>query len=195
MYNGKIEIYIKIDLTDNYIQFMFIVVYTQTPTMQVGSLLSLCEWLLRKESLLIVFNHQQGMYFVCNYRFLVSLLHYDVPPGCGRMPHSSFPWFANHGVFPKCFGWIHSQQECIPVGCVPPAAVAVPGALHQAPPGSSPPKPGTPQEQTPQTRHPPAPPPGPGTPRSRPPREQAAPVDRITDACENITLPRLRCGR
>ena len=35
------------------------------------------------------------------------------------------------------------QQECIPVGCVPPAAVAVPGGVHQ-----------TPREQTPpQTRH------------------------------------------
>ena len=39
----QIEIYIKIDLTDNYIQFMFIEVYTQTPTMQLGSRLSLCK--------------------------------------------------------------------------------------------------------------------------------------------------------
>ena len=58
-----------------------------------------------------------------------------------------------------------NEQECIPVGCVPPAAVAVPGGgLHQAPP----------PEQ--------APPPLP-------------PLNRITDACENITLPQLRCGR
>ena len=50
----------------------------------------------------------------------------------------------------------------------------------------------------------PGPPPGPGTPS----QEQAPPapgtlpgtrdapsVNRITDACENITLPQLRCGR
>ena len=54
------------------------------------------------------------------------------------------------------------KQECIPVGCVPPAAVAIQGGLHQAPPG---------------TRHPP----GPGTPGTRPPlgpdipRDQAPP--------------------
>ena len=37
------------------------------------------------------------------------------------------------------------QQECIPVGCLPPAAVAVPGGLHQAPPlDQAPPGPGNP---------------------------------------------------
>ena len=78
------------------------------------------------------------------------------------------------------------KQECIPVGCIPPAAVAVGGGgegLDQIPlnfplgfgPGDPPreqtPRPGTPPEQTP------------------------SPVDRITDACENITLLQLRCGR
>ena len=53
------------------------------------------------------------------------------------------------------------QQECIPVGCVTPAAVAVRGGLNQAP--------CPPQDQAPppETRHPPGtrhPPPGPGTP-------------------------------
>ena len=70
------------------------------------------------------------------------------------------------------------KQECIPVGCVPPTAVAVPGG---SPPGT-PLGAGTPPpEQAPQP-HPP---------------EHAAspPVDRITDACENIALPQLRCGR
>ena len=49
-----------------------------------------------------------------------------------------------------------------------------PGGLHQAPREQTPPRPGTP-----------------------PPEDQAhpPPVDRITDACENITLPQLRCGR
>ena len=57
-----------------------------------------------------------------------------------------------------------------------------------SPPGTpqdqAPPGPGTPPEQAlpPGSRHPP----GAGTP---------PPVDRITDACENITLPQLRCGR
>ena len=38
--------------------------------------------------------------------------------------------------------------------------------------------------------------PGGGSPPGRPSRDQAPPaVDRITDACENITLPQLRCGR
>ena len=78
-----------------------------------------------------------------------------------------------------------SKQECIPVGCVPPAAVAVPrGSL----PGTPHPKEQSPPEQAPPgTRHP---------PKQTPP-EQAPPppVDRITDACENITLPQLRCGR
>ena len=48
------------------------------------------------------------------------------------------------------------QQECIPVGCVPPAAVGVPG---RSPPGA-PPRPGT------------TPPLGLGTPPNPPPREQ-----------------------
>ena len=59
------------------------------------------------------------------------------------------------------------QQECIPVGCIPPAAVAVLGgySLHQAHPQDQ----ASPWEQTPPwdqappgSRHPP----GPGTPRS-----------------------------
>ena len=33
------------------------------------------------------------------------------------------------------------KQECIPVGCVPPAAVAVRGGLHQAPPRDQAPSP------------------------------------------------------
>ena len=81
--------------------------------------------------------------------------------------------------------WIHNlhvnlnpKQECIPVGCIPPAAVAVPG-------GSPP---GTPPDQ--------AHPPGTRSPGSRHPlRSRHLPVDRITDACENITLPQLCCGR
>ena len=75
------------------------------------------------------------------------------------------------------------------------------------PPGSRPPPgPGTPQEQTtpweqtPQNRHPmEQTPPWEKTPPEQAPcplPEQAPPpVDRITDACENITLPQLRCRR
>ena len=58
------------------------------------------------------------------------------------------------------------KQECIPVGCVPPAAVAVPGGLHQAPP----------LEQTsPWTRY---------HPRTKPPREQTPPCGQ-THACKH----------
>ena len=65
------------------------------------------------------------------------------------------------------------KQECIPVGCVPPAAVAVPGG-----------SPGRGGLQAPGT------PPGADPPADTPP-----PINRMTDACENITLPQLRCGR
>ena len=33
------------------------------------------------------------------------------------------------------------KQECIPVGCVPPASVAIGGGLHQAPPQDQAPSP------------------------------------------------------
>ena len=69
---------------------------------------------------------------------------------------------------------LHFQQECIPVGCVPPAAVAVPGGLHQTPPGSRHPS----QGGTPQTRHPP----------DQAPPDQAPPCGQ-THACKHITLP------
>ena len=60
------------------------------------------------------------------------------------------------------------RQECIPVGCVPPAALAIPGGLHQAPPradtpweqtiGTDPPNP----DQAPGSRPHQSRPPGPG---------------------------------
>ena len=104
------------------------------------------------------------------------------------------------------------QQECIPVGCVPPAAVAVrgEGGLHQA----APPGPGTPairhthpQDQAPpRTRDTPPwdkAPPGtrhplrPGTPSDQAPPQtrhpwdpQAPSVGRMTDRCKHITLPK-----
>ena len=75
------------------------------------------------------------------------------------------------------------KQECIPVGCVPPAAVTVTrgggwgrvggGGLHtnthtpldQAPPDQAPPRPGTPGSR----------PPGPGTTQQQTPLDQAPP--------------------
>ena len=69
------------------------------------------------------------------------------------------------------------------------------GGLHQAPPPEGPPG----------SRHPPradTPPPGADTPRKqtphqsrRPPGADTHPVNRMTDACENITLPQPRCLR
>ena len=56
---------------------------------------------------------------------------------------------------------ITTKQECIPVGCVPSAAVAVGEGLHQAPPqdqapsGSRPPQSRPPPEQTPREQTPP----------------------------------------
>ena len=80
---------------------------------------------------------------------------------------------------------IINKEECIPVGCVPPAAVAVRGALHQAPPLDQ----ASPRtRQLPQTWHS-CPPPGtrhspdPGTPR-----DQAPPCGH-THTCKHITLP------
>ena len=71
---------------------------------------------------------------------------------------------------------------------------------EQTSPGlGTPPGPGTPSgaDSPPRSRHPPdqAPPGSRLPPEQAPRREQALPpVDRITDACENITLPQLRCG-
>ena len=59
------------------------------------------------------------------------------------------------------------KQECIPVGCVPPAAVAVPLATHAS--------------------HPP--------PCMPPFATHVAPVDRQTDTCENITFANFVCLR
>ena len=92
------------------------------------------------------------------------------------------------------------KQECIPVGCVPPAAVVIPGGLHQAPPGADPQsrppqEQAPPWEQAPQSRYQL----GAGTPLGAdPPWRSAAmhagippamhagiapPVDRILDTC------------
>ena len=71
------------------------------------------------------------------------------------------------------------KQECIPVGCVPPAAVAVRGCLHPAPPWEQAPPPEGPD------------PLGPGPPGTRhhPGTRHLPPVDRMTDRCKHITLP------
>ena len=95
----------------------------------------------------------------------------------------------------RSYAWenIWTIKECIPVGCVPPAAVAVWGG---SPPGTlpwtmhvplgpgtplpldqAPPRPGTPLDQAPPG---PDTPPAPGPPLS---------TEFLTHACENITLP------
>ena len=95
------------------------------------------------------------------------------------------------------------KQECIPVGCVPPAAVAIRGSppgtpLDQTPlepgipPGADPPPPGAGTPQTrqspragiPWTRHPTVP----GTPPDQAPPDQAPPCGQTHD-CKHITLP------
>ena len=105
-------------------------------------------------------------------------------------------------------GWKHQyynfKQECIPVGCVPPAAVAVcwgvsasvhagihpPGLGLDTPPGvglDSPPGVGL---DTPWP-DPPTSPLGLGLGLDTPPLW----IEFLTHASENITLPQLRCGR
>ena len=88
-----------------------------------------------------------------------------------------------------------------------------PGGVSTRPPGSRPPWKQTPlwQQTPPGSRHPPEqtparsrhPPLGADTPweQTAPPEQTPPgggtppPVKRITDACKNITLPQLRCGR
>ena len=58
------------------------------------------------------------------------------------------------------------KQECIPVGCVPPVALAIPGGSSTRPPWTRPPR----------SRHPPGPDPlGQGTPWSRHPQSKHPP--------------------
>ena len=101
------------------------------------------------------------------------------------------------------------KQECIPGGCVPPAAVAVSAGVSthtHTPPGTRDPL----DKAPPRTRHPPGtehapdqappgtrfprsgPPPGPVTPPDQAPPDQAPPpwTETLTHASENITLPR-----
>ena len=117
--------------------------------------------------------------------------------------------FLRHPVHVHYFTILkYKQQECIPVGFVPPAAISVRRGLHQAPPWDEapswdqtpldqtpprtrhPPDQAPPKDQTPQTRHP-SPrirhPPGPGTPQEQtptgtrhPPDQTPSPVDRHT---------------
>ena len=97
----------------------------------------------------------------------------------------------------KVNGKKSETQECIPVGCVPPTAVAIwgvsppgtprtrhpprAGPLEQGPPEQAPLGPGTPQ-----SRHPL----GSGSPRSRHPPGPATPppVNRITETCKKEEL-------
>ena len=83
----------------------------------------------------------------------------------GGAPGTSAPSRSNFFHFDAVLGKYLAKQECIPVGCVPPAL----------PPG---------------TRHPL----GPGTPRNQTPLVPGTPphVNRITDTCKNITFPQLR---
>ena len=77
------------------------------------------------------------------------------------------------------------KQECIPVGCVPPACKCTAAArgvtLTE-----------TPSTDTPLDRDPPG---------QRPPWTEnplwteTPPVNRIADRCKNITLPQIHCGR
>ena len=98
------------------------------------------------------------------------------------------------------------KQECIPVGCVPPAAIAVFPNTHQTTP--HPPTPYTPPSPTtcmPPAMHAPpplhipschtCPPPPPPTTMHAPSPATRAPLwtKFLTQCCDNISLPQLRC--
>ena len=97
----------------------------------------------------------------------------------------------------KVNGKKSETQECIPVGCVPPTAVAIWGGVStRHPPGPDPLPEQAPWSKGPQSRHPwdQAPPRagtplGPGSPRSRhPPGTSHPPVNRITETCKKEEL-------
>ena len=98
----------------------------------------------------------------------------------------SFPFFPvsdcrKFVVFPL---WINVvKQECIPVGCVPPAAVAISGGgLHtHSPEADTPLGVGTPGAGTPRSRPPRSRTPGADPPSRHPPRAGTPPVNRMTD--------------
>ena len=91
------------------------------------------------------------------------------------------------------YSWLHNKQECIPVGCVLSAAVTVRGVPAWGVPawgrctclGGVPNGGGVPAWR--------------GVPAqggvSKHALRLTPPVDRMTDACKNITLPQLHCGQ
>ena len=84
-----------------------------------------------------------------------------------------------------------SKQDCIPVECVPTAAVIFsPPDQRGHPPQTRhrPPRPDTPLDQT----STPSPPSQEGAQERNPPPPQKKIVDRMTDTCKNITFPILR---
>ena len=85
-----------------------------------------------------------------------------------------------------------TKQECIPVGCIPAAHWPYPrrGVHPRRNFGPDPP-------EKLQTSHPKRDPPGPDTPQDQTPQTKYSPLwtEFLTHACENITLPQLRCGR
>ena len=114
-----------------------------------------------------------------------------------RFSRKKFPWNTNSSLqschslnifkkTKKC-----NKQECIPVGCVTSAAVAVSLAMH------------TPRHAHPYAMHAPCnacPPPCMPPCHTCPlpcmsPCHAHPDMNRITDTCENITLPQLHCGR
>ena len=73
-----------------------------------------------------------------------------------------------------------ARQECIPVGCIPPAAVAIGGFPPGTPLGPDPTRPGTPLDQIPL---------GPDPPTRHPSPRDQAPHCGQTHTCKHITLP------
>ena len=88
----------------------------------------------------------------------------------------------------------HYEQECIPVGCVPPACYCTGGSLFRGVSGQrtlcwT----GTLWIETPPWTE--SPPPDRDLLDRDLPWTETSPVNRITDRCKNINLLQLRCGR
>ena len=104
-------------------------------------------------------------------------------PDPPQLPPWLWVWTRSHSNSPLTVGLDQIPLNFL-LGCGPgdPPRPGIPLPGPGTPPGA-----GTPRDQTP---------PRAGTPQDQAPPDQAPPpVNRIRDACENVTLPQLHCGR
>ena len=135
-----------------------------------------------------MWNEFMLLLLYCRYLDYIQLMAYDLNGAWANYTGINAPLYPRHDEegdqrYLNVVSNLIFNQECIPVGCVPPAAVAVPGGLHQAPPRA-----GTPWSRPPWSRH----------PREQTPPGQAPPlVNRILDTrlWKYYLAPNFVCGR